>query len=282
MTSLKITMATVFLWTTAPVCTAGKSSVQDSMSKPTVKNGNISITAAMLLAQSNCCSPIHGLKRFPLSHSVCGRGQWHCTDEPCPGTCQVYGNGHYQTFDSKWYRFDGHCQYTLVEVRPSWLRDMTWLWLVIFHIYFFFLYSFHFRTTVELEMAPSLLEWRAYPAVMRSWPALAPSSWTYRWVTDSHFSPQRLWAADHASDSPASSHPGFGHPDTERHEGDQTPPKGLDSARRFTLHHTHCGTLHHNLSAQQGDNSHLGQTHQDHYRAAPKLESEWWDVNTVF
>ncbi|KAM6895778.1 mucin-19-like [Xenentodon cancila] len=46
---------------------------------------------------------------------VCSHGQWHCTDEPCPGTCQVYGNGHYQTFDSKWYRFDGHCQYTLVE-----------------------------------------------------------------------------------------------------------------------------------------------------------------------
>ncbi|XP_047430714.1 mucin-2-like [Mugil cephalus] len=46
---------------------------------------------------------------------VCGQGQWHCTDEPCPGTCQVYGNGHYQTFDTKWYRFDGHCQYTLVE-----------------------------------------------------------------------------------------------------------------------------------------------------------------------
>ncbi|XP_023278689.1 mucin-5B-like [Seriola lalandi dorsalis] len=46
---------------------------------------------------------------------VCGQGQWHCRDEPCPGKCQVYGNGHYQTFDSKWFRFDGHCQYTLVE-----------------------------------------------------------------------------------------------------------------------------------------------------------------------
>ncbi|XP_051247766.1 mucin-2-like isoform X4 [Dicentrarchus labrax] len=46
---------------------------------------------------------------------TCGEGQWHCKDEPCPGKCQVYGNGHYQTFDSKWYRFDGHCQYTLVE-----------------------------------------------------------------------------------------------------------------------------------------------------------------------
>ncbi|XP_065325583.1 mucin-19-like [Pelmatolapia mariae] len=46
---------------------------------------------------------------------VCGQGQWDCKDEPCPGTCQVYGNGHYQTFDAKWYRFGGHCQYTLVE-----------------------------------------------------------------------------------------------------------------------------------------------------------------------
>uniref|UniRef100_A0A8C5DCD2 Mucin-2-like n=1 Tax=Gouania willdenowi TaxID=441366 RepID=A0A8C5DCD2_GOUWI len=46
---------------------------------------------------------------------VCGGGQWHCRNDPCPGRCQVYGKGHYQTFDSKWYRFDGHCQYTLVE-----------------------------------------------------------------------------------------------------------------------------------------------------------------------
>ncbi|XP_065325581.1 mucin-19-like [Pelmatolapia mariae] len=53
--------------------------------------------------------------RTSCKKCVCGRGQWDCTDEPCQGTCQVYGNGHYQTFDSKWYRFSGHCQYTLVE-----------------------------------------------------------------------------------------------------------------------------------------------------------------------
>ncbi|XP_030630564.1 mucin-19 [Chanos chanos] len=46
---------------------------------------------------------------------TCSRGQWHCVGDPCPGKCQVYGNGHYQTFDSKWYRFDGNCQYVLVE-----------------------------------------------------------------------------------------------------------------------------------------------------------------------
>ncbi|XP_070710318.1 mucin-5B-like [Pempheris klunzingeri] len=46
---------------------------------------------------------------------VCHQGQWHCKGEPCPGTCQVYGNGQYKTFDSKWFSFDGHCQYTLAE-----------------------------------------------------------------------------------------------------------------------------------------------------------------------
>uniref|UniRef100_H3CYR7 VWFD domain-containing protein n=1 Tax=Tetraodon nigroviridis TaxID=99883 RepID=H3CYR7_TETNG len=46
---------------------------------------------------------------------VCGQGQWTCSDQPCSGKCQVYGNGHYQTFDSNWYRFSGHCQYTFVE-----------------------------------------------------------------------------------------------------------------------------------------------------------------------
>ncbi|XP_071370357.1 mucin-6 [Centroberyx affinis] len=46
---------------------------------------------------------------------LCSHGKWHCEYQPCPGKCEVYGNGHYQTFDSKWYRFDGDCQYTLVE-----------------------------------------------------------------------------------------------------------------------------------------------------------------------
>ena len=51
------------------------------------------------------------------SPSVCSQGQWTCVEKPCMKQCQVYGNGHYQTFDSRWYRFHGNCQYTLVEVR---------------------------------------------------------------------------------------------------------------------------------------------------------------------
>ncbi|KAI1888567.1 hypothetical protein AGOR_G00186500 [Albula goreensis] len=46
---------------------------------------------------------------------TCKGGEWECVDKPCSGKCEVYGNGHYQTFDSKWYHFDGHCQYSLVE-----------------------------------------------------------------------------------------------------------------------------------------------------------------------
>lgn len=40
MTSMRITVDTVFLLITAPVCTAAKYSVQDSTSAPTVKHGN--------------------------------------------------------------------------------------------------------------------------------------------------------------------------------------------------------------------------------------------------
>ncbi|KAK3544801.1 hypothetical protein QTP86_027560 [Hemibagrus guttatus] len=47
---------------------------------------------------------------------TCRGGHWDCKGDPCPGVCEVFGNGQYKTFDSKWYRFDGHCQYTLVEV----------------------------------------------------------------------------------------------------------------------------------------------------------------------
>ncbi|KAG9335902.1 hypothetical protein JZ751_003559, partial [Albula glossodonta] len=47
---------------------------------------------------------------------TCKGGEWECVDNPCPGRkCEVYGNGHYQTFDSKWYHFDGYCRYILVQ-----------------------------------------------------------------------------------------------------------------------------------------------------------------------
>ncbi|KAI7789659.1 putative mucin-2-like [Triplophysa rosa] len=46
---------------------------------------------------------------------TCRGGEWSCVDQACSGECEVFGNGQYRTFDSKWYRFDGHCQYTLLK-----------------------------------------------------------------------------------------------------------------------------------------------------------------------
>uniref|UniRef100_A0A8C9SZP2 VWFD domain-containing protein n=1 Tax=Scleropages formosus TaxID=113540 RepID=A0A8C9SZP2_SCLFO len=69
------------------------------------------------------CSCVSGEKTYKSGDVVedncktctCKGGKWTCSSQGCPGKCQVYGNGHYKTFDSKWYHFDGHCQYTLVE-----------------------------------------------------------------------------------------------------------------------------------------------------------------------
>ncbi|KAM7378048.1 hypothetical protein PAMA_013107 [Pampus argenteus] len=105
----------------------------DSLSKPLV--GNMTCESGCYCPHNqykdhhgNCvssdnCTCMYSGKVFSAGETVktdcktctCSHGQWHCTKEPCPGKCQVYGNGHYQTFDYKWYRFDGHCQYTLVE-----------------------------------------------------------------------------------------------------------------------------------------------------------------------
>uniref|UniRef100_A0A3Q3KT56 VWFD domain-containing protein n=1 Tax=Labrus bergylta TaxID=56723 RepID=A0A3Q3KT56_9LABR len=105
----------------------------DSLSKPmvahmTCENGCYCPYDQYEDHRGNCvsldeCTCVYSGKVFGEGQSVksncktctCGQGQWHCKDEPCSGRCQVYGNGHYQTFDSKWYRFDGNCQYTLVE-----------------------------------------------------------------------------------------------------------------------------------------------------------------------
>ncbi|XP_053505982.1 mucin-19 [Ictalurus furcatus] len=74
------------------------------------------------VTQENCTCEFSGMV-YESGQSVesnckictCGGGQWDCQGDPCPGVCEVFGNGQYKTFDSKWYRFDGHCQYTLVE-----------------------------------------------------------------------------------------------------------------------------------------------------------------------
>ncbi|XP_072418143.1 uncharacterized protein [Chiloscyllium punctatum] len=46
---------------------------------------------------------------------TCQAGMWNCTHKECPKTCEVYGDGHYVTFDGKRYVYDGNCEYIFVE-----------------------------------------------------------------------------------------------------------------------------------------------------------------------
>lgn len=51
--------------------------------------------------------------------SVCDKGNWNCSQDACPKTCEVIGFQHFKTFDGLYYTYQGApCEYTLVEVNP--------------------------------------------------------------------------------------------------------------------------------------------------------------------
>ncbi|KAF7658620.1 hypothetical protein LDENG_00009980 [Lucifuga dentata] len=49
------------------------------------------------------------------NNCTCKSGTWECTKKKCPGTCVIYGSGHYNTFDQQAYGFQGQCAYVAVK-----------------------------------------------------------------------------------------------------------------------------------------------------------------------
>ncbi|XDV53251.1 hypothetical protein PO909_021807 [Leuciscus waleckii] len=46
---------------------------------------------------------------------TCIDGMWICTKKACYGTCTIYGEGHFKTFDGRKYSFHGDCEHTLAQ-----------------------------------------------------------------------------------------------------------------------------------------------------------------------
>ncbi|XP_061891447.1 mucin-2 [Entelurus aequoreus] len=46
---------------------------------------------------------------------TCKSRQWQCTEQQCDGTCTIYGEGHYITYDEKKFSFNGDCGYVFTQ-----------------------------------------------------------------------------------------------------------------------------------------------------------------------
>ncbi|KAA0724596.1 Mucin-5B [Triplophysa tibetana] len=72
--------------------------------------------------KKNCTCAHNGVNYNPgdqvqqdCNNCTCKDGMWHCTKKECYGTCTIYGEGHFRTFDGKRYSFFGACESILSQ-----------------------------------------------------------------------------------------------------------------------------------------------------------------------
>ncbi|KAA0724595.1 Mucin-5AC [Triplophysa tibetana] len=72
--------------------------------------------------KKNCTCAHNGVDYNPgdqvqqdCNNCTCKDGMWKCTEKECYGTCTIYGEGHYRTFDAKRYSFFGACENILSQ-----------------------------------------------------------------------------------------------------------------------------------------------------------------------
>uniref|UniRef100_A0A8C4XFH8 VWFD domain-containing protein n=1 Tax=Erpetoichthys calabaricus TaxID=27687 RepID=A0A8C4XFH8_ERPCA len=69
------------------------------------------------------CPCVHNGKSYQPGEKIkvdcntctCKERKWKCTNNQCLGTCAIYGDGHYITFDKRRFSFNGDCEYTLTQ-----------------------------------------------------------------------------------------------------------------------------------------------------------------------
>ncbi|CAF91948.1 unnamed protein product, partial [Tetraodon nigroviridis] len=79
----------------------GKGSCVQESDCPCQHDGRLYVPGTQISNECNTCS--------------CKSGIWQCTKKKCPGTCIIYGSGHYSTFDKTTYGFQGDCAYIAVK-----------------------------------------------------------------------------------------------------------------------------------------------------------------------
>lgn len=85
------------------------------------KNGYVFDLSLKKCVLPAACSCHHGSKSYADGDKIksdcntcsCKAGSWNCTNRPCPATCTAWGDSHFETYDGKYFDFQGACNYVL-------------------------------------------------------------------------------------------------------------------------------------------------------------------------